>query len=310
MANMNTLFKKGYLLAGIMMAANMFVGNEMKAMKKNKTNENPLEDINKNNNNNNMPAPPTDTNSDVNIQDNKILQEKDKTTEQKIRIKNAFPIGPCKYIGFLLQWENTINLVGGALFTFANGLYNFYENKPSFYFDGFFAGWNSNPFARGYLQFCPNINLGRGIFWLVMYCAQTLLMPRYCGNIIKALRTRGVEDKTIKNFVDPYCFYLFNEYTPIAIGLKLKGKIKCDNSEKKYKIFSFFQILLRLLQNFVSVPLIIHLTSEFTISIAFDAIMWMVVTHFIVGNKIEKKVEKWELFLTKVFSAEKKISLS
>ena len=299
MAKVNTLIREGYLLAVVVIVANMFVGNEMKAMNKDKKDEILLEKVN------NMPEPPTNTNPDVNIQKNKILQEKDKTTEQKIRIKNAFPIGPCKYIGFLLQWENTINLVGGALFTLANGLYNFYENKPSFYFDGLFAGWNSNPFARGYLQFCPNINLGRGILWLVTYYAQTLLMPLYCGNIIKALRTRGVEDKTIKNFVGRYFFYLFNEYTPIAIGLKLKGKMKCDNSEKKYKIFSFFQILLRLLQNFVSLPLIIHLTSEFTISIAFDAIMWMVVTHFIVGDKIEKKVEKWELFLTEVFLRKK-----
>ena len=31
MANMNTLFRKGYLLAGVMMAANMFAVNEMKA---------------------------------------------------------------------------------------------------------------------------------------------------------------------------------------------------------------------------------------------------------------------------------------
>ena len=285
MVKVNTLFRKGYLLAGVLMAANMFVVNEVKAS------EDPSEKKKEE-------EKDTDSQKDNTEEDN--VQ-----TEQKIEIENSFYIGPCKYIGFLLQWENTINLVGGALFTLANGLYNFYENKPSFYFDGLFAGWNSNPFARGYLQFCPNINLGRGILWLVTYYAQTLLMPLYCGNIIKALRTRGVEDKTIKNFVGRYFFYLFNEYTPIAIGLKLKGKMKCDNSEKKYKIFSFFQILLRLLQNFVSLPLIIHLTSEFTISIAFDAIMWMVVTHFIVGDKIEKKVEKWELFLTEVFLRKK-----
>ena len=32
MANMNILFRKGYLLAGVMMAANMFVVNEVRAM--------------------------------------------------------------------------------------------------------------------------------------------------------------------------------------------------------------------------------------------------------------------------------------
>jgi hypothetical protein len=32
---MNTLFRKGYLLAGVVMAANMFVVNEVRAMKTN-----------------------------------------------------------------------------------------------------------------------------------------------------------------------------------------------------------------------------------------------------------------------------------
>ena len=42
MANMNTLFRKGYLLAGVVMAANMFIVNEVRAMEEN-----------------NMTAPPT-----------------------------------------------------------------------------------------------------------------------------------------------------------------------------------------------------------------------------------------------------------
>ena len=36
MANMNALFRKVYLLAGVVMAANMFVGNEIKASEENK----------------------------------------------------------------------------------------------------------------------------------------------------------------------------------------------------------------------------------------------------------------------------------
>ena len=38
MAKVNTLFRKGYLLAGVIMAANMFVLNDMKAMDENNEN--------------------------------------------------------------------------------------------------------------------------------------------------------------------------------------------------------------------------------------------------------------------------------
>ena len=39
MAKVNTLIRKGYLLAGVMMAANIFVVNEMKAMENDEKNE-------------------------------------------------------------------------------------------------------------------------------------------------------------------------------------------------------------------------------------------------------------------------------
>lgn len=299
MAKVNTLFKKGFLLAGVIMAANMFIGNEMMAMDKEKKDEILLGKVN-----NNMAVPPTNTNPDINIQNNKILQEKDKTTEQKIRIKDFFYIGPCKYIGFLLQWENTINLVGGALFTFANGLYNFYENKPGFYFDHYSAGWNSNPFfAKGYLQFCPNINLGRGIFWLIMHYAMNSFIGAYSLTIKEKLKEKNIMDEEETNiFMCKYVLYLFNEYTPFVIGNKLAGK-----ANKKNLVFICFS--LRLLQNFVSVPLIIHLTSEFTISIAFDAIMWMVVTHFVVGKTYDAEVEGMKDTLTNLFFPKKTNSI-
>ena len=42
MANMNALFRKGYLLAGVIMAANMFVVNEVKAMEQIRRRNNPI----------------------------------------------------------------------------------------------------------------------------------------------------------------------------------------------------------------------------------------------------------------------------
>ena len=279
MVKVSTLIRKGYLLAGVLMAANMFVVNEVKAS------EDPSEKKKEE-------EKDTDSQKDNTEEDN--VQ-----TEQKIEIENSFYIGPCKYIGFLLQWENTINLVGGALFTFANGLYNFYENKPSFYSDYLFAGWNSNPFARGYLQFCPNINLGRGIFWLVMYYAQTKLMHTSYKIIKETLVNEKVQEEVASNFAKGYLFYLFGEYTPFVIGNKLVENMKCAN---RFKFYVFIQSLLRLVQNFVSVPLIIHLTSKFTISIAFDAIMWMVVTHFVIDDGSKNQIKDWKNNKTLSFS--------
>ena len=42
MAKVNTLFRKGYLLAGVIMAANMFVVNEVKAMEQIRRRNNPI----------------------------------------------------------------------------------------------------------------------------------------------------------------------------------------------------------------------------------------------------------------------------
>ena len=280
MAKVNTLFSKVYLLAGVMMAANMYIVNEMRATDQMDSEEKKNQEIS-------------------------ILNNQENATGENINIKDVFYIGPCKYIGFMLQWKNTINFVGGTLFTFANGLYNFYENKPSFYFDWLFAGWNSNPFAKGYLQFCPNINLGRGIFWLVMFYTQDNLMHPYYIKIIKFLLGKGVKnEKAINYFVQSYFFVLFSEYTPFVIGNNLVKNMQKDNRKKNYK---FIYLSLILLQNFVSVPLLINLTSKFTISIAFDSIMWMVVTHFVISDKREKKEKEMEAFIKQnVFSANKK----
>ena len=42
MAKVSTLFRKGYLLAGVIMAANMFVVNEVKAMEQIRRRNNPI----------------------------------------------------------------------------------------------------------------------------------------------------------------------------------------------------------------------------------------------------------------------------
>lgn len=265
MASVNMVIRKGYLLAEVVMAANMLVVNEMKAMKE-ETNEN---------------------NEEKN-QNNKQFDEVG--DGEKINID--FYFAKCEYIGFLTMWKNTINLVGEALFTFANGLYNFYDNKPSFYFDYYFAGWNSNPFAKGYLQFCPNINFGRGIFWLVMGYLTTYLLNSYCEEI-----RNGTTNKNARHNVTAY-FITFKDYTPWAIGSKLCNIMQMEGNNL-YFIYHF----IRLLQNFVSIPLIINFTSKFTISIAFDSIIWIVMSHFTKKGKNTKKYRnKLKIFIKARFN--------
>ena len=100
---------------------------------------------------------------------------------------------------------------------------------------------------------------------------------------------KRVNEEVAKRFANGYLFCLFGEYTPFVIGNKLVKNMKCAN---KRKIYVFIRVLLRLVQNFVSVPLIIHLTSKLTISIAFDAIMWMVVSHFVIDDKLKNYIKK------------------
>ena len=86
MASINTLFRKGYLLAGVIVAANMFVVNEMKAMKKKLTTE---EVINENN-----------------METENHGQQKENQNDSGSPIKYASLLK--SGLNFVLSWENTI----------------------------------------------------------------------------------------------------------------------------------------------------------------------------------------------------------
>ncbi len=233
MAKINTLIKKGYLLAGVIMAANIFVINEMRATENDK--------------------------------DNLTTQSQPQDISENDKGKENIPVGngekKSSEKGFLdkvLSLENTINLVGGALFTLANSYYKFYENKPGFYFDYYFAGWNSNPFAKGYLQFCPNINLGRGILWLIPGAY----------NFIKGINSE--EKKTRVAYL-----------RTLHVSYLVANYFKNNHS---LCITAFIGVFL--LQGFVSMPLILHL-SNFSISISLDSLIWAVI-----GKILEPKDKK------------------
>ena len=129
MAKVNTLFRKGYLLAGVIMAANMFVLNDMKAMDEN--NENNIKIYN--------------------------IEKGDKD-------KDALSLN--KVLNFVLSWENTINLVGGVVLSGINNYLKWWDYNPGGYSRLGCFGWRSGRLINIF-QIGINLNLGRGILWLI-----------------------------------------------------------------------------------------------------------------------------------------------
>ena len=129
MASINTLIRKGYLFAGVIIAANIFVVNEMKAME------------------------------DIQQEHEKDAKEgNDGSTFLKFLDMTS---------GFVLKWENLINFIGGAVISGANNYYKWWDYKPGTYCKSVWFGLRSKRFLKDILQFEVNFNLGRGFFWLI-----------------------------------------------------------------------------------------------------------------------------------------------
>ena len=150
MANMNTLFRKVYLLAGVIMAANMFVVNEIKAMEALTKEEN---DPEKNKELN------TKIDSSLKITNiNEI--EKIGTETQK---KNDVP--GTNILDRLLSHKNVFNLIGEAVFSGFNNYFKWWDYNPGWYGQFGCFGWKSKRFLYDVVQFEFNFNLGRGALW-------------------------------------------------------------------------------------------------------------------------------------------------
>ena len=225
MANMSTLFKKGYLLAGVIMAANIFVVNEVRAM----------EEDNEFNN---------------------IKREEEN--------KNALSLeGVLNFVDWVsyhvLSYENTINLIGGAVFSGANNYLKWCDYNPGSYWQLGCLGWRSGRHIKDIFQIGINLNLGRGILWLIP--------GTY--NFIKSFTVDS--DKKKEGYVKPLYFSF----------------LVADRVEDLF-IIVFIGVFL--IQGFVSVPLAIHI-SNFSISISLDSIVWMGIG-YILELKVKKEIEK------------------
>ena len=154
MANMNTLFKKGYLLAGVMMAANMFVVNEVKASGMGNTGtyqegQGMGEQFQKKENLINDTFNKTDD-----------FNNKDKGTEDHKKKQ-----GP---LDKLLSCENYLNLFGTLALSGANNYFKWWDYNAGGYLNLRIGclGWRTKKFFD-IVQLDFNLNLWRGIGWLI-----------------------------------------------------------------------------------------------------------------------------------------------
>ena len=135
MASINTLFKKGYLLAVVVIVANMFIGNEVRAMHK-------------------------DEKTRLAQENQQLGKIENSDSSWKRYVKSFF--------GFLSSYENPINFIGGPLFSAANNYLKLWNYNPGGYWNLRIGclGLRSKRFLNGMLQLEVNFNLGRGAFWL------------------------------------------------------------------------------------------------------------------------------------------------
>ena len=236
MANMNTLFRKGYLLAGVIMAANMFVGNKVMA----------LEDFknNKNKKNNKI-----DSAEIINLDNAKIINLEKKDEGKKTLALESV-------LNFALSWENTINLVGGVVFSGANNYLKWWDYNPGSYFKLGCFGWRSGRLIKDIFQFDINFNLGRGILWLILGAY----------NLRKFI-------KDVYNNID----YAKSLHVSFLVGGCYGGKRTL--------------IIVFLVQGFISLPLTLHF-SNFSISISLDSIIWAGIGKFLDKGEQEEDEEE------------------
>ena len=148
MANMNTLFRKGYLLAGIVMAANMFVVNEVRATEENNKEK---ENITPNDNENLIPVE----------ESNELYYFNKKYENASFLIKGV--------LYRVLSSENYINLIGGVISSVANNYVKWWDYNAGSYCNLRIGclGWRTKKFFD-IVQLDFNLNLGSGISWVIL----------------------------------------------------------------------------------------------------------------------------------------------
>ena len=232
MVKVSTLIRKGYLLAGVIMAANMFVVNEMKAS----ANESESED-------------------------NKLIDMVEKDEGKKtLFLENVLNFVEW-VLYYVLSYENSINFIGGAVFSGANNYFKWWDYNPGKYSKLGCFGWRSGRLIKDIFQVDININLGRSILWLIT--------STY--NFIKGF-TKGNNR-----------FYVI----PLHFSFLVAAFINDERWSTPALILSF------LVQSFVSAPLAIHI-SNFSISISLDSMLWAGIGKILYEKQLKKEEEEYK----------------
>ena len=134
---MNTLFRKGYLLAGVMMATNMFVVNETKAM----------EQVRRRNNN------PINVGESTFIEDN----HENASWKQFVRF----------YSAVVLYYENAITFFAMLIASGLNNYFKYWKYTAGKFRQPSYFGYRTKRFLNGILQFEVSLNVGKGMPWLI-----------------------------------------------------------------------------------------------------------------------------------------------
>ena len=166
MAKVNTLIRKGYLFAVVIMAVNMFVVNEVMAMKKVSETTKNANPMTMDSSYNSIPK------SDKNKLKYKKLQKGEiNGGEEPTNIKGKKLMSKTQsrqgFLDKVLSHENIFNLIGGLVFSVANSYLKWSDYNPGGYWNLRFGclGLRSKRFLNGMLQFEGNLNLERGVFW-------------------------------------------------------------------------------------------------------------------------------------------------
>ena len=250
MVKVSTLIRKGYLLAGVIMAANMFVVNDVKAMNENDK----LNQLN---------------------QQGQFTTENTNNNKEKEEDKKGKISGVQNILNKVLSWENTINLIGGAAFSVANNYFKWWDYNPGGYFKLGCLGWRSGRHIKDIFQIGINLNLGRGVLWLI---------PGVFG--FMQYREEKIERPIILNS------------TAGLITMKIlytnEDDFKKNNSGFGFGVSYFIFVIL---QGFISAPLTFHI-SNFSISISLDSILWAGIGYFLDNGKKKEanKDEEEKLF--------------
>ena len=144
MASINMLFKKGYLLAGVIMAANIFIGNEMKAMK-----------------------------NELDYEEDKDINGGKKEEKSGVQI----------FLDNFYRDDIVMFTVGGLVSSVANNYFKWWNYNAGTYRGEFGCiGWRSKRLLNDIIQFEGNFNLGKGISWLIRVFLICYALPKWRKN--------------------------------------------------------------------------------------------------------------------------------